>query len=68
MAENTNTFRVNARISKKINDWLDKKSAETGISKSALIYLALENYVQQQETMDTMALLLQKLEDLDKKI
>lgn len=63
-----NTFRINTRISKKMNEWLDNKTAETGIPKSTLISLALENYVQQQETMSTMGLMLKKLEEMEKKI
>jgi predicted DNA-binding protein len=60
--------RVNTRISKKLNDWLDKQSAETGVPKSTLIHLALENYVQQKEAMDTMGLLLHKLDELEKRL
>lgn len=36
--------RVNTRISKDINDWLDARSESTGIPKSTLIFLALEDY------------------------
>lgn len=46
--------RVNTRISKKLNEWLDQRSKETGHSKSTLIMLALENYYQQNEVMDRM--------------
>ena len=60
--------RVNTRISKKMNDWLEKQSAETGVPKSTLIYLALETYVQQKEAMDGMTVLLEKLERLENKL
>lgn len=56
--------RINTRISKKLNDWLDKQSEETGVPKSTLIYLALDSYVQQKETVDTMGLMLQKIEEM----
>ncbi len=35
--------RVNTRISKKMNDWLEKQSAETGVPKSTLIYLSVRD-------------------------
>ena len=54
--------RINTRISKKLNDWLDKQSEETGVPKSTLIYLALDSYVQQREAVDTMGLMLQQIE------
>lgn len=46
--------RVNTRISKDLNDWLDKRSKETGYSKSTLVMLALENYYQQTEVVEKM--------------
>lgn len=46
--------RVNTRISKQLNDWLDKRSKETGYSKSTLVMLALENYFQQTEVVEKM--------------
>lgn len=57
--------RVNTRISKTLNDWLDEQSKKTGIPKSTLIHLALEQYVQQKETVDTMALMMNKLDSLE---
>lgn len=57
--------RVNTRISKTLNDWLDEQSKKTGIPKSTLIHLALEQYVQQKETVDTMALMMSKLDSLE---
>ncbi|MFT8323750.1 MAG: hypothetical protein ABF649_23225 [Bacillus sp. (in: firmicutes)] len=60
--------RVNTRISSTLNDWLDGQSGKTGIPKSTLIHLALEQYVSQKEAIDTMGLMMQKLEQLDKKL
>lgn len=48
-------IRVNTRISKTLNDWLDKRSEETGMPKSTLVMLALENYYQQVEVMKNMS-------------
>ena len=46
--------RVNTRISRTLNEWLNSRSHKTGLSKSALIMLALENYYQQTEAVDQM--------------
>ena len=47
----TDLFRINTRISSHTNEWLDEKSALMGISKSALVNLALEHYIEQKEMM-----------------
>lgn len=47
-------FRLNVRVSQKQNTWLEEESAETGLSKSALVQLAVENYIQQKKTVDAM--------------
>ncbi|HFK1429113.1 hypothetical protein ABE273_22780 [Bacillus paranthracis] len=39
------TVRVNSLISKKNDQWLEKMSKETGLSKSSLITIALEVFV-----------------------
>lgn len=58
------SIRLNTRVSSKLNDWLDKKSAEMGISKSALVAMAIEHYRVQLETVDVMPNLLKKLEEI----
>ncbi len=63
--------RVNTRISRALNDWLDKQSKETGVPKSTLIMLALENFYREKEVlskMSDMGYLIQKLEEIEKKI
>jgi len=63
--------RVNTRISANLNNLLDKDSAETGMSKSTLIMLALENYYQQKEvvkSMSNMGEIMSKLQDIEKRI
>lgn len=47
-------FRLNVRVSKENNDYLEKKSTETGISKSALVQIAVEQYRQQGEAVRAM--------------
>ena len=61
--------RVNTRVSKHINDWLDKESEDTGVPKSTLIFLALDQYVQQKTVMkdfSQLGVVIQKLEELEK--
>lgn len=53
--------RVNTRISKKLNDWLDEYSKESGVPKSTLIHLALENYVNQKIMLEQMPKMQQML-------
>ena len=47
--------RINARISVSMNDWLDEESEETGLSKSAIVSLALEQYRLQKQNMDQLS-------------
>lgn len=55
MAEEENQLvRLNVRVSKENNDYLEKKSRETGISKSALVQIAVEQYRQQAEAVTAM--------------
>lgn len=63
--------RLNVRVSKSINDWLDARSKETGISKSSLVFLALEQYKRDTsviENMDKFQSVYEKLEDLEKRL
>lgn len=63
--------RVNTRISISANKWLDEQSKETGIPKSTLILLAIENYKTQKETITAMSdisSVVAKLEEIDKKL
>lgn len=60
-------IRVNTRISKTSNDWLNDYSAETGLPKSTIIMLAIENFIKEKEVMDRMADMgdiVKKLDDL----
>lgn len=64
-------FRINTRIGQKQNKWLDKESEETGISKSGLVAMALEQYIQQKEVVDAMNNmqdLYNKLEDIENEL
>ena len=54
MAEENQLVRLSVRVSKENNDYLDKKSMQTGISKSALVQIAVEQYRQQAEAVSAM--------------
>lgn len=55
MSENVDLVRVGARISVDLNDWLDKESKKTGLSKSSIVMIATENYRREKEAMGMMA-------------
>jgi len=61
---NNAPVRLNTRVSQQLNDWLDKKSAEMAISKSALVAISVENYRKESEAIDTLPALLKKLDEL----
>lgn len=56
--------RINTRISDRANEWLDRKSLEMAISKSALISLAIEHYIKETEVVHTLPNVLRELERL----
>lgn len=62
------TTRINIRVTNEVNSYLDEKSARTGLSKSALAYLMLENQIKQESMMDVMPKLIKEVEDLKSKI
>lgn len=55
--------RINTKISARANDWLDKKSKETALSKSALMNIALENYIKETEVVHGFPAILKALEE-----
>lgn len=68
MAEAKRPVRLNTRVSHNLNEWLDKKSEEMAISKSALVAIACENYRKETETVAVMPLLLEKLKEMGIKV
>lgn len=63
--------RINTRISSYANEWLDARARETGLSKSALVMIAVENYMQQTDamkSMNDMNVLLSKLEEIENRL
>lgn len=57
-------MRLNTKVSYELNEWLDKRSEEVGISKSALVAIACENYRKETEAVALMPVLLAKLQEL----
>lgn len=57
--------RVNTRISESHNSWLDQRAQETSLSKSALINLAVENYINQTKVMTNMEEMIKKVDMLE---
>lgn len=55
-------FRINTKISNRQNEWLDKKAEEMGISKSALVAVAIENYIKEIEVVNGLPKILDQLE------
>ena len=69
--EESTMFRINTRIGQKQNKWLDRESEETGISKSGLVAMALDQYIQQKdavEAMNNMHDLYNKLADIENEL
>lgn len=58
--------RVNTKISKKMSDWLEYQVEETGLTKSAIIFLALEQYMLQREAVSKVPEYLQLIERMEK--
>lgn len=69
--EKKEMVRVNTRISQNANNWLDSESNKTGIPKSTLILLAIENYIREKQVikgMEDMSDLYHKMEELEKAV
>ena len=54
--------RVNARISHESNKWLDERSFKTAITKSALINIAVEQYMKEVEISRGLPKIITELE------
>lgn len=63
MTENNNMVRINTRIPRYLNDWLDEQSKVNGIPKSTQVLLALELYYNQKNMPTQMASLAQLIAD-----
>ena len=56
--------KINLYIPKPFKDWLEIESAKTGLSRSALIHMALKTYMDQQKSMDMLPKLMKVMAEL----
>lgn len=64
-------MRVNITVSEEIKAWFEEKSKKTGVAQSALMCMALEEWIFQKEAMKSMSdmgSIISKLEDMQNKI
>lgn len=47
--------RVNVRISSSLNEWLDEEAKKTGLTKTAIMMMATEDYRKTKEAMTMFA-------------
>ena len=52
MIKEPKIVRLNIRVSKKIDNYFVEKSEETGVAKSSLMALALEEYIDQKKMLN----------------
>lgn len=65
MEEPKKLQRVNSRLGYTQNKWLDEESGRTGISKSSLIQMAVEQYIAQKQALNAMYDVSEMVEKLD---
>ena len=66
MGENSNMVRINTRIPRYLNDWMDEQSAKTGVPKSTQMLLAMELYYNQKNAPTQMLEFARLLEEAQK--
>lgn len=55
-------MRVNISVSDKINDYFEAKAKELGVSKSAMMCMALNEYIDQKEGIVSLQRAMSELE------
>lgn len=63
--------RINTRFSADLNEWLDIESKSSGLPKSSIIMMAVENYRREKTALKSMAdmgELVAKIEKLEKTV
>lgn len=58
------TYRITATLSEKHYDYLEQESEHTAMTKSSLIQLAVDTWIKQRESLDTLQKLTNELEML----
>lgn len=57
--------RVNIRITEEVHEYFKDKSIKTGVSMSALMYLALEEYMNQRNIINTIPDMMKKAKTIE---
>jgi len=60
--------RMNIRVDDVLYNYFRNRSEETGVSMSSLIFLALEQYVEQKEAMKQIPAMVNKINDMEKQM
>ena len=60
--------RMNIRVDDVMYNYFRNRSEETGVSMSSLIFLALEQYVEQKEAMKQIPAMVNKINDMEKQM
>lgn len=53
--------RININVSDEMKQYFEQKSKETGVSQSALMVMAMSEYLDQKKAMNSMNTLLEEL-------
>lgn len=53
--------RININVSDEMKQYFEQKSKETGVSQSALMVMAMSEYLDQKKVMNSMNILLEEL-------
>jgi len=59
--------RMNIRVSKKVKEYFEQRSKDTGAPQSALMILALEEYIDQKTMIETSTAIT-KLEEVQREL
>lgn len=62
------SIRVNINVSSNVKRWFENRSNETGISQSGLMAMALNEYIDQKESLKAMGDMGQYFSKFDKLI
>ena len=54
--------RLNARVRVELHEWLQKSAEDRGLTMNAMIILALETYLQQQQVLPILPQLMKQFE------
>ena len=60
------TVNFSMKMGKRLSNWLNRRSKELSVSKSALVHLALEQYMQTSEIMKETRYIKDMVESLKK--